>query len=133
VAGARTSVCYTQPSNAARERLPVPIYEYRCDDCDAVVEVMQKMSDDPLEVCQHCGGHLRKVLHPVAIHFKGSGFYTTDYGRGSQRRPPKESADGGSGSDAGQAGDDGKPAAKPSSEAGGAAGTDAKAKAPASS
>jgi predicted nucleic acid-binding Zn ribbon protein len=47
---------------------------------------MQKMSDDPLEVCDSCGGRLRKVLHPVAIHFKGSGFYTTDYGRGSGRR-----------------------------------------------
>lgn len=63
----------------------MPIYEYHCDDCGASVEVMQKMSDDPLEVCERCGGHLRKVLHPVAIHFKGSGFYTTDYGRGSGR------------------------------------------------
>jgi predicted nucleic acid-binding Zn ribbon protein len=47
---------------------------------------MQKMSDDPHETCQKCGGRLRKVLHPVAIHFKGSGFYTTDYGKGSGRR-----------------------------------------------
>ena len=64
----------------------MPIYEYQCDDCGTSFEVMQKMSDDPLDVCDHCGGHLRKVLHPVAIHFKGSGFYTTDYGRGSGRR-----------------------------------------------
>ena len=72
----------------------MPIYEYRCDDCEALIEVMQKMSDDPLEVCEQCGGHLRKVLHPVAIHFKGSGFYTTDYGRGSGAgRPAKESAE----------------------------------------
>ena len=49
-------------------------------------EVMQKMSDDPLTECEKCGGPLRKVLHPVAIHFKGSGFYTTDYGKGSGRR-----------------------------------------------
>ncbi len=44
------------------------------------------MSDDPLTECEKCGGSLRKVLHPVAIHFKGSGFYTTDYGKGSGRR-----------------------------------------------
>jgi putative FmdB family regulatory protein len=64
----------------------VPIYEYRCDDCETSFEVLQRMSDDPLETCEKCGGHLRKVLHPVAIHFKGSGFYTTDYGKGSGRR-----------------------------------------------
>ncbi len=64
----------------------MPIYEYQCDDCGTSFEVMQKMSDDALDVCEQCGGHLRKVLHPVAIHFKGSGFYTTDYGRGSGRR-----------------------------------------------
>ena len=64
----------------------MPIYEYRCDDCGDSFEVMQKMSDDPLDECEQCGGTLRKVLHPVAIHFKGSGFYTTDYGKGSGRR-----------------------------------------------
>jgi putative FmdB family regulatory protein len=65
----------------------VPIYEYRCDDCGTSFEVLQRMSDDPLETCEKCGGRLQKVLHPVAIHFKGSGFYTTDYGKGSGRRP----------------------------------------------
>ena len=64
----------------------MPIYEYRCDDCGASFEAFQKMSDDPLTECEECGGPLRKVLHPVAIHFKGSGFYTTDYGKGSGRR-----------------------------------------------
>jgi putative FmdB family regulatory protein len=65
----------------------VPIYEYRCDDCGTSFEVLQRMSDDPLETCEKCGGRLQKVLHPVAIHFKGSGFYTTDYGKGSRQRP----------------------------------------------
>ncbi|HTX68545.1 MAG TPA: FmdB family zinc ribbon protein [Thermoleophilia bacterium] len=74
----------------------MPIYEYQCDDCGAVVEAFQKMSDDPLTVCEQCGGPLRKVLHPVAIHFKGSGFYTTDYGKGSGRRAAaRDSAPGG--------------------------------------
>jgi len=65
----------------------VPIYEYRCDQCRDSFEILQRMSDDPLLTCEKCGGTLRKVLHPVAIHFKGSGFYTTDYGKGSGRRP----------------------------------------------
>jgi predicted nucleic acid-binding Zn ribbon protein len=50
------------------------------------------MSDDPLTECDQCGGPLRKVLHPVAIHFKGSGFYTTDYGKGSGRRAGEKNA-----------------------------------------
>jgi len=74
----------------------VPIYEYRCDECGDSFDVMQRMSDDPLVTCTKCGGTLRKVLHPVAIHFKGSGFYTTDYGKGSGRRPgSRDGADGG--------------------------------------
>jgi putative FmdB family regulatory protein len=64
----------------------VPTYEYRCEECGDSFEIFQRMSDDPLVTCEKCGGMLRKVLHPVAIHFKGSGFYTTDYGKGSGRR-----------------------------------------------
>ena len=86
----------------------MPIYEYRCDECGASSEVMQKISDDPLTVCDKCGGPLHKVLHPVAIHFKGSGFYTTDYGKGSGRRAGARdagSADGEAGSAEGASGD----------------------------
>jgi putative FmdB family regulatory protein len=64
----------------------VPTYEYRCDACGATYELFQKMSDPPLETCDACGSPVRKVLYPVAIHFKGSGFYTTDYGRSGARR-----------------------------------------------
>ena len=63
----------------------MPIYEYRCDN-DHRFEVLQKFSDDPLTVCEACGAPAQRVLHPVAIHFKGSGFYSTDYGRGSRRK-----------------------------------------------
>lgn len=81
----------------------MPIYEYQCDECGTLFEVMQKMSDDPLTECEKCGGSLRKVLHPVAIHFKGSGFYTTDYGKGSGRRSgAKESGADGSASATGE-------------------------------
>ncbi|NLE21814.1 MAG: hypothetical protein GX624_03380 [Actinobacteria bacterium] len=79
----------------------MPIYEYQCDECGAVVEAFQKMSDDPLTVCEKCGGPLHKVLHPVAIHFKGSGFYTTDYGKGSGRRTGAKDAASGDGAAAG--------------------------------
>ncbi len=77
----------------------MPIYEYRCEACEVLYEILQKMSDDPLTECEECGGPLRRVLHPVAIHFKGSGFYTTDYGKGSGRPTGKdtESGDGSSG------------------------------------
>ena len=61
--------------------LAVPIYEYKCPK-GHVFELFQKMSDPPPEVCIVCGeGPLQKVLYPVAAHFKGSGFYSTDYGR----------------------------------------------------
>jgi putative FmdB family regulatory protein len=71
----------------------VPIYEYRCDDCGSRFEVLQKFSDAPIELCELCGGTVHKVLHPVAIHFKGSGFYTTDYARKSSSSP-SSSGDG---------------------------------------
>jgi putative FmdB family regulatory protein len=58
----------------------LPIYEYRCVN-GHTFEVMQSMSDDPIHVCQVCGAPVERVFHPVAVHFKGSGFYTTDYGR----------------------------------------------------
>jgi len=76
----------------------VPIYEYRCDTCGDTFEVLQKFSDEPIETCKLCGGSMRKVLHPVAIHFKGTGFYTTDYARKSVSSPscePRGDAKGG--------------------------------------
>jgi putative FmdB family regulatory protein len=58
----------------------VPIYEYKCDN-DHVFDVIQKMSDEPLTECQECGASAVRVLHSPAVHFKGSGFYNTDYGK----------------------------------------------------
>jgi putative FmdB family regulatory protein len=59
----------------------MPIYGYRCSQCDHELEVHQSMSDEPLRVCPECGGVLRKMLYPVGVQFKGKGFYTTDYKR----------------------------------------------------
>jgi putative FmdB family regulatory protein len=61
----------------------MPIYEYRCQN-DHRFEVLQKFSDEALTECEVCGAPASRVLHPVAIHFKGSGFYSTDYGRKSK-------------------------------------------------
>jgi putative FmdB family regulatory protein len=58
----------------------MPIYEYRCGN-GHTFEVMQSMKDDPVAVCEVCSEPVQRVFHPVAVHFKGSGFYTTDYGR----------------------------------------------------
>jgi putative FmdB family regulatory protein len=63
----------------------VPIYEYRCPNGDTF-ELFQKMTDPPPAACPVCGaGPVEKLLFPVAVHFKGSGFYSTDYGRGRGR------------------------------------------------
>jgi putative FmdB family regulatory protein len=59
----------------------LPIYEYRCTN-GHVFEVIASMTDEPVTTCQVCGAPVERVFHPVAVHFKGSGFYTTDYGRG---------------------------------------------------
>ena len=61
----------------------MPIYTYQCQACDAILERRQSFSDAPLTTCEACGGGLRKVLHPVGIVFKGSGFYNTDYRGGN--------------------------------------------------
>ena len=57
----------------------MPTYGYRCSNCGHEFEIRQKMSDEPLKTCPKCEGKLTKILYPVGISFKGSGFYTTDY------------------------------------------------------
>jgi putative FmdB family regulatory protein len=61
----------------------MPTYEYRCVN-GHTFEVSQRMSDDPVETCEVCGAPVERVFHPVAVHFKGSGFYSTDYGAKSK-------------------------------------------------
>ncbi|HEX4307596.1 MAG TPA: FmdB family zinc ribbon protein [Solirubrobacterales bacterium] len=58
----------------------MPIYEYKCDN-GHVFDVMQKMADEPLTECVECGAPAHRVLTAPAVHFKGSGFYNTDYGK----------------------------------------------------
>lgn len=56
----------------------MPIYAYRCNDCEYEFEVRQRMADDPLEACPECEGEVRRVVNSVGVVFKGSGFYITD-------------------------------------------------------
>ncbi|RPI24303.1 MAG: zinc ribbon domain-containing protein [Acidobacteria bacterium] len=59
----------------------MPLYEYRCQSCGQLIEVIQKFSDAPLETCQKCNGKLERLLSAAAIQFKGTGWYITDYAR----------------------------------------------------
>jgi len=73
---------------------PMPIYEYRCDN-GHLFEVMQKITDDPVTICETCSAPVQRVFHPVAVHFKGSGFYNTDYGTSKRKREMDASAKSG--------------------------------------
>ncbi len=102
----------------------MPIYEYKCPN-GHLFEVFHGMTEDSPSVCPTCGeGPLQRVLHPVAVHYKGSGFYSTDYGR-KGKQPSKDgggsgdsssggggSGDGGSGSGSGSSDGDKKKAAE---------------------
>jgi putative FmdB family regulatory protein len=62
----------------------LPLYEYRCLQCGAHFEKIQKFSDPPIKTCEICGGQLEQLLSSPAIQFKGSGWYVTDYARKSE-------------------------------------------------
>jgi len=69
----------------------MPIYEYKCEK-GHVFEVTQRMTDDPVSTCTTCSAPVQRVFHPVAVHFKGSGFYNTDYGTRKRKRELDSSA-----------------------------------------
>jgi putative FmdB family regulatory protein len=86
----------------------VPTYEYRCPD-GHLFEVFKSITAPAPEVCPVCGkGPVEVVLHPVAVHFKGSGFYSTDYGRGRRKSEPSRDGDSGSGEKSGEKSSDKK-------------------------
>jgi putative FmdB family regulatory protein len=65
----------------------MPLYEYKCDSCGAVFEVLQKFSDSPVETHEKCGGHVERLLSAPTFQFKGSGWYVTDCQRLGKIRP----------------------------------------------
>jgi len=117
----------------------MPIYGYRCEQCGHELEVLQSMKDEPLRVCPNCMGPLRKMIYPVGIVFKGSGYYTTDYksagtpsrhGDSDAAASASGSSDGGSetaaksassseskGESKGESSSESKPESKPAKEA----------------
>ena len=56
----------------------MPLYEYECKVCGVRFERRQHITEDPVKVCPECGGEVHRLIHPVGIIFKGSGFYVTD-------------------------------------------------------
>jgi putative FmdB family regulatory protein len=92
----------------------VPIYEYKCEN-GHVFDVMQKMADEPLTKCIECGALCTRVLTAPAIHFKGSGFYATDYGK---RKAPSNGGGEGGGDGGGGGGDGGGGGESKSSDSG---------------
>jgi putative FmdB family regulatory protein len=65
----------------------MPIYEYRCGKCGKVFEVLQRFSDAPLKTHEDCGGEVEKLISHSAFQLKGSGWYQTDYAKGSAAAP----------------------------------------------
>ena len=88
----------------------MPLYEYHCSKCGKNFETLQKFSDAPLTVHDDCGGSVERLLSAPAFHLKGSGWYATDYAKGSgaATKPAESKADGG------EAKSDAKPAASES-------------------
>jgi putative FmdB family regulatory protein len=106
----------------------MPIYEYRCEN-GHTFEVMQRMTDEPVSACSACEAPVQRVFHPVAVHFKGKGFYNTDYGTkrrnrelersGTEGAGKKDSSSGSSASgDSGSSGSSGSDSGSASSSSG---------------
>ena len=85
----------------------MPRYDYRCVECDNYFELRQSFSEAGKGTCPQCSGEGRRVYHAVPVIYKGSGFYTTDYGR---PKPPVENGSSKSGSETSKSGSDSKPA-----------------------
>jgi putative FmdB family regulatory protein len=103
----------------------MPIYVYRCPNGHEF-EVFQSMSDEPVTRCKECGAPVERVFQPIAVHFKGSGFYTTDYAKSGSKS--KVAADGGS-SDSGSSSSDKKSDSSSKGDSSSGSGDKAKAKA----
>jgi putative FmdB family regulatory protein len=75
----------------------MPTYEYACVQCGNRFDIFRRIGDEPLRICDVCGGDLRKVFHPAGIVFKGSGFYKTDSRQASgkgEKKPASSSSEG---------------------------------------
>ena len=87
----------------------MPIYEYQCTQCSERHEIIQRISDEPLQHCPKCSGPLKKLFSSPAIQFKGSGFYKTDYASSTSSASSTSKSEGESKSES-------KPESKPESK-----------------
>ena len=86
----------------------MPIYEYKCEGCGEVFEVIQKFADEPVTVHEKCGGHVHRLMSAPSFQFKGSGWYVTDYAKGGTSGPPKGESSKGDGKGGDGKGESGK-------------------------
>lgn len=102
----------------------MPIYAYRCGSCNETHEALQKVSDDPLTTCPHCDEDaLKKIIAPVGILFKGTGFHVNDYnGRSSNGNGNGKSKSNGTSSDSSSSSSSSESSSKPESKSGGCGG-----------
>jgi putative FmdB family regulatory protein len=92
----------------------MPVYEYECGSCSLRFEKVQRFSEDPIRFCPDCGGMVHRVIQPVGVIFKGSGFYVTDNrGKSSTMPPSKRDGDAKGDGDAKSESKSGEPAAQP--------------------
>jgi putative FmdB family regulatory protein len=73
----------------------MPIYEYKCHQCGQTFEVRQRISEDPLKTHEGCGGEVERLISAPALHFKGTGWYITDYAKNG-KSPSSSPSNGGS-------------------------------------
>ncbi len=85
----------------------MPIYEYRCEN-GHTFEVLQRMADPPIVACETCEAPVQQVFHPIAVHFKGKGFYNTDYGTKNRQRETAAASESSGGEGKGESSKDGK-------------------------
>jgi putative FmdB family regulatory protein len=77
----------------------MPVYEYKCTECNKQFEIMQKITDDPLNKCGSCGGELKKLITNTSFVLKGSGWYVTDYPSDDRKKAKEKSKPAAEGKD----------------------------------
>lgn len=82
----------------------MPIYEYQCEKCGNLTEVIQKFSDAPLTTCDKCGGPVKKLMSTSAFHLKGGGWYKTDYSSSTSASDSSKTSDSAGGCPSGSCG-----------------------------
>jgi putative FmdB family regulatory protein len=94
----------------------MPLYEYQCKKCKHRFEQIQKFSDKPIKKCPKCGGPLEKLISTSAVQFKGSGWYVSDYGKGSSGKSSSSSESDSASKDSKDSKDSSKESSKDSSK-----------------